>query len=228
MEHLSGIWAAAPAALGNHLWQSTLFAAVAGTMTLTLRKNQARVRYRLWLAASVKFLIPFSLSISLGGQLARPRNSVSQQSGFYSVAEEFSQPFTRATASAIVPVARATGADLLSLLPGVLTTVWLCGFVAVLSIWWWRWRRFSTAMQGAVPVSQGRELDALRRLERMAGVGTPIALLLSQDSLEPGIFGIVRPALIWPAGISQHLADAHLDAIIAHELGHVRRRDNLV
>ena len=43
-------------------------------LTFTLRKNQARVRYRLWLAASVKFLIPFSLLISLGGHLARPRN----------------------------------------------------------------------------------------------------------------------------------------------------------
>ena len=56
---------------------------------------------------------------------------------------------------------------------------------------------------------------------------TPIALLFSQDSLEPGIFGILRPALVWPVGISQHLTDAHLEAIIAHEVWHVRRRDNL-
>ena len=35
--------------LGNHLWQSTLFAIVVGLLTLLLRKNYARVRYRLWL-----------------------------------------------------------------------------------------------------------------------------------------------------------------------------------
>jgi bla regulator protein BlaR1 len=228
MEYLSGVWATVAAAVGNHLWQSTLFAAVAAMMTLALRKNQARVRYRLWLVASVKFLIPFSLLISLGGHLARPRNPVSVQSGLYSVAEELSQPFTRTAAPAAVPVARATRADLLPLLRGVLTTIWLCGFVAVLGLWWRRWRRFSAAMRGAMPVSQGREVDALRRLEQIAGVRTPIALLFSQDSLEPGIFGIVRPTLVWPAGISQHLANAHLDAIIAHEVWHVRRRrDNL-
>jgi len=35
------------------------------------------------------------------------------------------------------------------------------------------------------------------------------------------------PVLIWPEGISEHLEDAHLKAILAHELWHVRRRDNL-
>jgi bla regulator protein blaR1 len=227
MEYLSGVWTAISPAVGNHLWQSTLLATVAAMLTLALRKNQARVRYRLWLAASVKFLIPFSLLISLGGHLARPRNSISVENGLYSVAEELSQPFTRTATPVVVPVARAARADLLPLLRGVLMIVWLCGFVAVLSLRWWRWRRFSAAIRGAVAVSQGREVDALRRLEQIAGVRTPIRLLFSQGSVEPGIFGIVQPALIWPAGISQHLADAHLEAIITHEVWHVRRRDNL-
>jgi uncharacterized protein (TIGR03435 family) len=52
-------------------------------------------------------------------------------------------------------------------------------------------------------------------------------MLLSRTSLEPGIFGIARPVLVWPEGISQHLDDQHLEAILAHELWHVRRRDNL-
>jgi beta-lactamase regulating signal transducer with metallopeptidase domain len=34
--------------------------------------------------------------------------------------------------------------------------------------------------------------------------------------------------LVWPEGISEHLDDSHLDTIVAHELWHVRRRDNLV
>src|ERR1700691_5851373 len=112
MEYLSGVWPAVSPAVGNHLWQSTLFAAVAAMLTLALRKNQARVRYRLWLAASVKFLIPFSLLISLGGPLARPRNQAGVRNDLYSVAEGISQPFTR-TAAHVVPVARATSTDLL-------------------------------------------------------------------------------------------------------------------
>ncbi len=34
--------------------------------------------------------------------------------------------------------------------------------------------------------------------------------------------------LFWPAGISERLTDSQLDAILAHEVSHVVRRDNLV
>ena len=90
---LSSMWATIAPALGNHLWQSTLFAVVAGLLTLILRKNQARVRDQLWMAASLKFLIPFSLLIALGSHLAKPRASTPAQVIVYSAVEDFSQPF---------------------------------------------------------------------------------------------------------------------------------------
>src|SRR5690349_6656143 len=55
----------------THVWQSTLFAAVVALLTLALRKNQAHWRCRLWVAASIKFLIPFSVLARLGSQLGR-------------------------------------------------------------------------------------------------------------------------------------------------------------
>ena len=70
-------------------------------------------------------------------------------------------------------------------------------------------------------------MEALRRLERMGGRRTRIEMLLSRASLEPGIFGIARPVLVWPERISERLEDVHLEAILAHEVWHVRRRDNL-
>ena len=54
--------------LANHLWQSTLFAGVAAILALVLRKNRAQTRYLLWLSASVKFLVPFSLLVGVGSQ----------------------------------------------------------------------------------------------------------------------------------------------------------------
>jgi TonB family protein len=70
-------------------------------------------------------------------------------------------------------------------------------------------------------------LEILRRVEHSAGVRSPISLQSSQSSLEPGVFGIRRPLLLWPEGLSQHLQDAHVEAVFAHEVQHVRRRDNL-
>jgi len=54
-----------------------------------------------------------------------------------------------------------------------------------------------------------------------------IPLLLSGELMEPGIFGLFRPVLIWPERLSERLDDEHIEAILAHELMHVRRRDNL-
>jgi len=226
--YLSPVWTAFAPALGNHLWQSTLFAITAGLLTLVLRKNRARGRYWLWLAASVKFLIPFSLLVGIGSHLAWSRDSAGTRAGLYFAMEEVSLPFTQPTMSAISRATLATvSASLIHLLPMLLTTVWFCGFVLVLCVWYVRWRRISAAIQGAVPLREGREVGLLRRIERRGGVRKGIEILLSQASVEPGIFGISRPVLVWPYGISERLEDAHLEAILAHELSHVRRRDNL-
>jgi bla regulator protein blaR1 len=218
--------AAIAPAVANHLWQSTLFALLAAILTLAFKKNQARIRHGLWLAASLKFLVPFSLLMSLGRRLASPRFSLSGRSGLFSAVEGFSQPFTFVV---VTPVNHAASAAyLLTLLPRLIAALWLCGFVTVLILWSVRWRRVAAAVKRATPADQGREVDALRQLEKIGGVRRPITLLLSRESaMEPGIFGIVRPVLLWPATISEHLQDSHLRAILAHEVSHVRRRDNL-
>jgi bla regulator protein BlaR1 len=227
-QYLSVMWMAVPPALGNHLWQSTLFAGIAGLLTLLLRKNRARARYWLWLAASVKFLIPFSVLVAVGSHLAWPLGSAGTRTGLYLAMEEVGQPFTQPTMSMVSRTTAPTGPlNLIHLLPVFLAAVWLCGFVAIILLWHLRWRRISLAVREAVPLRQGREAEMLRRLGSIDGARKPVEILLSHTSLEPGIFGIARPVLIWPEGISERLEDAHLEAILAHELWHVRRRDNL-
>src|SRR5215471_1729245 len=80
--------------LANHLWQSTMFAAAIGIATAALRRNRARVRYWLWLGASLKFLAPFSLLVSIGGRVeipaatqALPTGTVEQISTYFSPAQ---------------------------------------------------------------------------------------------------------------------------------------------
>lgn len=60
------------APLANHLWQSTAFVAAVAVICLALRNHSPRLRYWLWLAASLKFLIPFSILVSLGASFERP------------------------------------------------------------------------------------------------------------------------------------------------------------
>jgi uncharacterized protein (TIGR03435 family) len=52
-------------------------------------------------------------------------------------------------------------------------------------------------------------------------------VVISPTLVEPGVFGILRPVLLLPEGIANRLTHAQLRAILAHEMCHVRRRDNL-
>jgi hypothetical protein len=79
------------AAIGNHLWQSTLFVAVAWLLTLALKNNRASVRYWIWFAASLKVLVPLSLLVSVGSYLHLSKASAIVQSDF-SVIETFGRP----------------------------------------------------------------------------------------------------------------------------------------
>jgi bla regulator protein blaR1 len=220
-QFLSSMWTGVAAGLGNHLWQSTVFAAAAGLLTLALRKNHARARFRLWLIASLKFLVPFSLLTSLGSRMAWSRGSDGTQGALSFVIEQVSRPFAQQATSQAVPQ------TLFASLPALLAAAWVCGFATVLMVWFARWRRVSAGIRNAAPLQEGREVEALRRLEQAGGVRRKIEIFLSRASLEPGILGIVKPVLVWPHGISDRLEDAHLEAVLAHEVWHVRRNDNL-
>lgn len=225
--NLFASWAGIASALGNHLWQSTLFALAAGLLTLILRKNSARARYCLWMAASAKFLIPFSFLVGFGSYLGSPKIHPTAQPVVFLV-QQFNQPFSPGNpAHVTAPVAWSSLAAALRLLPILFLVIWLCGCAAVLSLWWLRWRRLTAATRGMPPAGRGREFDVLRRVQKSEGFGGHVELIISVTGLEPGILGIRRPILVLPAGISNRLTDAQLEAIITHELCHARSRDNL-
>ena len=196
--------------LANHLWQSTLTAGVAGLLTVALHRNHARVRHAVWLAASCKFLLPFSLLIALGGH-TRWRTVVPQTkpSSLSVMLEQVSRPFETSAVASPVELAKPVAA---SPLPAVLLGIWVCGFLGLACSWGIRWWRIRAAVRA------GSRL----RLE------IPIRAVSVPTLLEPGVFGVFQPVLLFPDGIFDRLTPAQLKAIIAHELCHVRHRDNLI
>ncbi len=199
--------------LANHLWQSTLFACAAWLLTLALRKNQARVRHWVWVAASTKFLVPFSLLIALGSHVPWRATQASPQASVAIVLDQVSQPFAAPASSSSVVL---TAAARPSLVPAIVWTLWACGFLCVGATWLIRWRRIAAAVRAGSPV------------DRLVNLGIPLDAICSPAFVEPGIFGVFRPILLLPEGITERLTPEQWKAIVAHELCHVRRRDNLI
>src|SRR5271156_3031922 len=80
----------------NHLWQSSCFALLAGLLALVLRRNSPKVRYWVWLSASLKFLIPFAMLVSLGGVVPRPTKHLVSVAApvFPNALVQIAQPFS--------------------------------------------------------------------------------------------------------------------------------------
>ena len=199
----------------NHIWQSTLFATVVALLALALRRYPANVRFWLWMSASLKFLLPFAFLAVLGSHLS------------WRAAPRATEPPSRALTSLAQPFAAIDAADgqlsPLSEQPAKaasetralrLFIIWLIGFASTLGY----------------RLSQSLRLAGTRaRTQPGEGVlgQLPLPVLLTDSSIEPGVFGVFRPVLLLPAGIAGRLGPAQLEAVIAHELVHVRRRDNL-
>lgn len=118
-------------AVVNHLWQSTAVALIAWLLTWMLRSNQARTRYWVWMIASVKFLLPFSLLIAAGESLRSVIAPPVRSAALAVVMEQLAQPFPQAVASSSAhPIATAPVAAgyIRDLLPFMLVMVWLIGF----------------------------------------------------------------------------------------------------
>jgi bla regulator protein BlaR1 len=227
---LSRVWTDFGPGIGNHLWQSTLFFAVVALVALAFRSNRAGVRYGLWLAASLKFLVPFSVLTSFGSYLSSFR---SQYYGSYAPVSEtiiqFNQPFNAQSAEVMAQPAKLVGNFLPALARWApyLLVVWLVGTLAVMAVWIVRWYRISAIAKRATPMREGIESGIVARLQAGDMSARRIEIVSTTASIEPGIFGIVRPVLLWPAAIAGQVSDDHVEAIVAHELCHVRRRDNL-
>jgi bla regulator protein BlaR1 len=97
----------------------------------------------------------------------------------------------------------------------------------VLGPWMIRRLRVRSLIHSALPVQETREAAILPGLQRLHPAARSLPILHTNELMEPGIVGILRPALLWPVGFSEHLNDAELQSILAHELCHVRRQDNL-
>ncbi|WP_284667299.1 M56 family metallopeptidase [Myxococcus sp. SDU36] len=70
--------------------------------------------------------------------------------------------------------------------------------------------------------------EALARALRHVRLSRPVRLLASARVDVPMVIGLWRPLILVPAGTLTGLSAAQLEAILAHELAHIRRHDYLV
>ena len=113
------------------------------------------------------------------------------------------------------------------LLPWVVM-VWLAGaailWMRLVGGWAVAARMRSMRVRRAPPEWQ----DALGKLGARIGLSRPVRLLVSALVQAPTVAGWLRPVVLVPVGALGGLPAEHLEALLLHELAHIRRHDYLV
>ena len=109
-----------------------------------------------------------------------------------------------------------------------IVAIWLAG-VGLLSArpiagWWYVLRLRREGTSAVPPAVQGLLEHAARRL----GVQRAIRVLQSTLVNVPAVVGCFRPLVLLPVSVVTGLSARELEAILAHELAHIRRHDYLV
>ena len=184
------------------LWQGSAVALLLAGVLAATRDRRAGERYSLaCLALVATVMLPLVTSMVTGaGQAGAP-------SGI---------GLTAAGAQPLDGWLRAAGA------------AWLAG-VSVLALRWgvgvWTLQGLTRRATSPVPPSLA---EAARRLSERLALRTRFALLLSPRVDVPSVVGWVRPVILMPVGAMSGLEPPLVEALLAHELAHLRRHDVLI
>lgn len=188
----------------THLWQSTLVLFAAWVLTRACKRDAAAVRYWIWFVASVKFLVPLAVLQQFGDRLGRSMPEPLPVDA--TLVERASAVFVPA-----MPRGLATSDALLSQLLLIATAIWALGAALLCLRWFLQWCSVRARLAFAPEVC----LDL------------PAPVRLTSSDLPTSVFGIFRPVVILPREVMHSLTAAQLRAVLAHEVCHIRRHDNL-
>jgi beta-lactamase regulating signal transducer with metallopeptidase domain len=198
------------AALLHSLWQCAVLAAAADAMLRLLHRRSAALRH----AAGMGFLVSMALVPAwafLRGLSLKPGGI---QRGILGVA-------------AIPPLGSASDvlARTISNWAAPLCAVWIVGVVVMLvrqvgGLWW-----IDRLDRRVVHELPPKWLERLHALQHTMGISRAIVVRLADDVLVPFTARLFRPIIWVPRALLTRLSQSQIEALLAHELAHIRRLD---
>ena len=205
----------------HFLWEGTLVALVLGAVLAMTRQWSAQTRYVICcVALALMVLCPIAtfayLEQSSGG--TTQVGLIAANAGKLVSAQEPSVPTSL--------LERATAiAD--EAMPWVLA-VWMAGvlvFVARGVVASMAVRRLRTASIMPAPESL---LALAKKVANKLGISQAFEIFSSEMVSTPTVIGWLKPMILFPVASLMSLTPEQLEAMLAHELAHIRRRDYLV
>lgn len=203
----------------HHLEVSTLLAALCCGLALSLPRSWGGLRHLILLLGILRFAAYTPWLSAAGAELARfvPQNRPPTPHLLHTTLHLLADPG---------PPSRSPAASFPAL-------------VRLKPALWWLWYGVAAYLLGRwlagflLPVRAVREAtfwerELFLRILSRSHPQRKVELRIAEPNRVPGAQGWLRPRVLLPDGILNHLEDAELEPVIAHELAHLRRRDPLI
>ena len=210
-------------ALVDSLWQNALAAAGLAALLAIIPVRAARTRYAVAIVTLALMLaLPAATAVRLSEMSPWTSDVVTATSA---VAPGPTGPGPQAVAT--TPTPAAIRAAIEPVLPWVVLA-WFGGVVALslrLASGGLMTRQLGRVGTSSVPDAC---VEAVARLAARLRISRPVRVLGSAVVQVPAVIGWLRPVILLPASALTGLTPLQLDALLAHELAHVRRYDYVV
>ncbi|MCH9650562.1 MAG: peptidoglycan DD-metalloendopeptidase family protein [Deltaproteobacteria bacterium] len=206
---------------GKQLAYSTLLAALVWMICQRLDLRAPRLQLGLWSLVTLRLVLPpglaspWSLRALFAGWAPLDLNVSTLEMGA-------GAPGLSSAVSAAPSTAPTT-----QLWPLVLCSFWGIGSLLVASRMYSRWHRYRSIAFSAPPLMSENWQGLLHRWRSRLGIRQSVLLVASDACSVPFTVGWLRPRIFLPLSLAQTWPKEQVEAIVAHELAHIRRRDSL-
>ncbi|MEM6765434.1 MAG: M56 family metallopeptidase [Bacteroidota bacterium] len=106
--------------------------------------------------------------------------------------------------------------------------VWLAGFVVFGLKWVSGWMYIQYLRKSAYMLAEEHWRGKLELLLSKMDIGKEVSVMASDHVMSPILIGHLKPVILFPAALLVGMRTDQLEAVIAHELAHIKRHDYLV
>jgi len=214
------------AALLHSLWQGALAGGVTALVLRALGGSRPSIRYLIACTGLALMVVAWTATAWQTAAQLVPEARAAAAAPALGPAGPFDfSPAIRPISPADLEAGAPSWRDRLEGWSMALVPLWLlgvCGLSLRLALaWLWVERMRRRALLPVAEAVAARTRELAHRLS----VSRPVRVVQSARVQVPSIVGWLRPVILLPASALTGLSPAHLDAVIAHELAHVRRHD---
>ncbi|MEE1943989.1 M56 family metallopeptidase [Pedobacter sp. KR3-3] len=216
------------AALFHSLWIGVVLSVITALLLSVSRKSSSAMRYKLLVGCLLLFVagVGASFVYELGNEATKSAIPVATQAN--------AQPIVVQQGAAMVPAGNQFDfkihnlMDLWNAYSAQIVLIWFL-IICAKSIHLW------VGLSGIAFLKKNQTFDAGKFWEvkvieigHKLGMSKAIKLVQSGIAKVPMVVGHFKPVILLPLGLINGLSIAEVEAILAHELAHVKRRDYLV